>query len=73
MASCLKEPCPVFSLEGLVLHWNISSPACDGTDEEKKAKIRQFKRRVKKKYFKFIEFKDEHIKQDFLNLGIQIK
>ena len=34
-----KEPCPIFpSLEGLI-HWNITSPACDGTDEEKKQKL----------------------------------
>ena len=32
-----KEPCPVFpSLDG-VLHWNITSPACDDSNEEKKA------------------------------------
>ena len=34
-----KEPCPIFpSLDG-VLHWNITSPACDGSYEEKKEKV----------------------------------
>ena len=33
-----KEPCPIFpSLDG-ILHWNITSPAGDGTYEEKKSK-----------------------------------
>lgn len=34
-----KEPCPIFpSLDG-ILHWNITSPAGDGTYEEKKQKL----------------------------------
>ena len=61
-----KEPCPVFpSLDG-VLHWNISSPACNGTNEEKKAKIRVSKEQIKTNILKFVELvKDEHIKTGF--------
>lgn len=61
-----KEPCPVFpSLDG-VLHWNITSPACDGTNEEKKAKIKVSKEEIKTNILKFIELvKDEHIKTGF--------
>ena len=61
-----KEPCPVFpSLDG-VLHWNISSPACNGSDEEKKAKIRASKEEIKVNILKLIELvKDEHIKSGF--------
>ena len=61
-----KEPCPVFpSLDG-VLHWNISSPASNGNDEEKKAKIRVSKEEIKVNILKLIELvKDEHIKSGF--------
>lgn len=61
-----KEPCPVFpGLDG-VLHWNISSPACNGNDEEKKAKIRVSKEEIKVNILKLIELvKDEHIKSGF--------
>ena len=61
-----KEPCPVFpSLDG-VLHWNISSPACNGNDEEKKAKIRVSKEEIKVNILKLIELvKNEHIKSGF--------
>ena len=61
-----KEPCPIFpSLEGLI-HWNITSPACDGTDDEKKAKVRQSKDELKINILTFIELvKDEHIKEGF--------
>lgn len=61
-----KEPCPVFpGLDG-VLHWNISSPACNGSDEEKKAKIRVSKEEIKVNILKLIELvKDEHIKSGF--------
>jgi arsenate reductase (thioredoxin) len=61
-----KESCPIFpSLEGLI-HWNITSPACDGTDAEKKAKVRQSKDELKNNILTFIELvKDEHIKVGF--------
>ena len=61
-----KEPCPVFpGLDG-VLHWNISSPASNGSDEEKKAKIRVSKEEIKVNILKLIELvKDEHIKSGF--------
>uniref|UniRef100_UPI004048722C arsenate reductase ArsC n=1 Tax=Aliarcobacter sp. TaxID=2321116 RepID=UPI004048722C len=61
-----KEPCPVFpSLDG-VLHWNITSPACDGNNEEKKAKIRASKEEIKTNILKFIELvKEQHIKAGF--------
>ena len=61
-----KEPCPVFpGLDG-VLHWNISSPACNGNDEEKKAKIRVSKEEIKVNILKLIELvKNEHIKSGF--------
>lgn len=61
-----KEPCPVFpSLDG-VLHWSITSPACDGSDEEKKAKIRVSKEEIKTKILKLIELvKNQHIKTGF--------
>ena len=49
-----NEPCPVFpSLDG-VIHWNITNPACDGTTEEKKAKIRISKDEIKANILKFI-------------------
>ena len=61
-----KEPCPIFpGLDG-VLHWNISSPACDGTDEEKKAKVRKSKEEIKVNVLKLVELvKDNHIKSGF--------
>jgi arsenate reductase len=61
-----KEPCPIFpSLDG-VLHWNITSPACDGSHEEKKAKIRVSKEEIKRNIFEFIELvKNKHIKIGF--------
>ena len=61
-----KEPCPIFpSLDG-VLHWNISSPACNGTYEEKKAKVIQSKDELKVNILKFIELvKNQHIKVGF--------
>lgn len=61
-----KEPCPIFpSLEGLI-HWNITSPACDGTDEEKKVKVRQSKEELKINIITFIKLvKNEHIKEGF--------
>ena len=61
-----KEACPIFpSLDG-VLHWNISSPACDGSYEEKKAKVKKSKEELKINVLKFIELvKDEHIKAGF--------
>ncbi len=61
-----KEPCPIFpGLDG-VLHWNITSPACNGNDEEKKAKIRVSKEEIKVNILKLIELvKDEHIKSGF--------
>ena len=62
----IKEPCPIFpSLDG-VLHWNISSPACNGTYEEKKAKVIQSKDELKVNILKFIELvKNQHIKAGF--------
>lgn len=61
-----KEPCPIFpGLDG-VLHWNISSPACDGSYEEKKAKVINSKNELKEKVLKFVELvKSEHIKSGF--------
>ena len=61
-----KEPCPVFpSLDG-VLHWNITSPACDGSYEEKKAKVIASKEEIKVNVLKFIELvKNQHIKAGF--------
>ena len=61
-----KEACPIFpGLDG-VLHWNISSPACDGSYEEKKAKVKKSKEELKINVLKFIELvKDEHIKTGF--------
>ena len=61
-----KEPCPIFpGLDG-VLHWNITSPACNGNDEEKKAKIRVSQEEIKVNILKLIELvKDEHIKSGF--------
>ena len=61
-----KEPCPIFpSLDG-VLHWNITSPASNGSDEEKKAKIRVSKDEIKTNILKFIELvKNQHIKAGY--------
>lgn len=61
-----KEPCPIFpSLDG-VLHWNISSPASEGTHEEKKAKVIQSKDELKVNILEFIELvKNQHIKAGF--------
>ena len=61
-----KEACPIFpSLDG-VLHWNISSPACDGSYEEKKSKVIQSKNELKINVLEFINLvKDQHIKSGF--------
>lgn len=61
-----QEACPVFpSLDG-VLHWNISSPASDGNNDEKKAKIRISKEEIKINILKFIDLiKNEHLKTGF--------
>jgi hypothetical protein len=61
-----KEPCPIFpSLDG-VLHWNITSPACDGSYEEKKAKVIQSKDELKVNVLQFVELvKEQHIKAGF--------
>lgn len=61
-----KEPCPIFpGLDG-VLHWNISSPACDGTYEEKKAKVIESKEQLKENVLEFVELvKNQHIKSGF--------
>lgn len=61
-----NEPCPVFpSLDG-VLHWNITSPASDGSIDRKKAKIRVSKDELKENILKFISLvKNQHIKTGF--------
>ncbi len=61
-----KEPCPIFpSLDG-VLHWNITSPACDGSYEEKKAKVIASKDELKVNVLEFINLvKEQHIKAGF--------
>jgi arsenate reductase len=61
-----KETCPIFpSLDG-VLHWNILSPACDGSYEEKKAKVIASKNELKVNVLEFIELvKEQHIKAGF--------
>lgn len=61
-----KEACPIFpGLDG-VLHWNISSPACDGMPAEKKAKVIQSKNELKVNILKLIELiKNQHIKAGF--------
>src|SRR5574344_551979 len=58
-----NEPCPVFpSLDG-VLHWNITSPASDGSIDRKKAKIRVSKDELKENILKFISLvKNQNIK-----------
>ena len=62
-----KEPCPIFpSLDG-VLHWNITSPACDGSYEEKKEKVIASKNELKVNVLEFIKLvKEQHIKSGFL-------
>ena len=66
-----KEPCPIFpSLDG-ILHWNITSPAGDGTNKEKKAKVRNSKNELKENILQFIELvKNEHIKVGFPESGL---
>ena len=61
-----KEPCPIFpSLDG-VLHWNITSPACDGSYEEKKEKVIASKNELKVNVLEFINLvKEQHIKAGF--------
>ena len=61
-----KEPCPIFpSLDG-ILHWNISSPACDGSYEEKKAKVIASKDELKVNVLQLVELvKEQHIKSGF--------
>ena len=61
-----KEPCPIFpSLDG-VLHWNITSPACDGSYEEKKAKVIASKNELKVNVLQLVELvKEQHIKAGF--------
>ena len=61
-----KEPCPIFpSLDG-VLHWNITSPACDGSYEEKKEKVIASKNELKVNVLEFIKLvKEQHIKAGF--------
>ena len=61
-----KEACPIFpGLDG-ILHWNISSPACDGSYEEKKAKVIASKDELKVNVLQLIELvKEQHIKSGF--------
>ena len=61
-----KEPCPIFpSLDG-VLHWNITSPACDGSYGEKKEKVIASKNELKVNVLEFIKLVNEqHIKAGF--------
>ena len=61
-----KETCPIFpGLDG-VLHWNISSPASEGSYEEKKAKVIQSKNELKVNILEFIKLvKEQHIKSGF--------
>ena len=61
-----KEPCPIFpGLDG-ILHWNISSPACDGSYEEKKAKVIASKDELKVNVLQLVELvKEKHIKSGF--------
>ena len=61
-----KEPCPIFpSLDG-VLHWNITSPAYDGSYEEKKAKVIASENELKVNVLEFIKLvKEQHIKAGF--------
>ena len=61
-----KETCPIFpGLDG-VLHWNITSPASDGSIDRKKAKIRVSKDELKENILKFISLvKNQHIKNGF--------
>ena len=61
-----KEACPIFpGLDG-ILHWNISSPACDGSYEEKKAKVIASKDELKVNVLQLVELvKEQHIKSGF--------
>lgn len=61
-----KETCPIFpGLDG-VLHWNISSPASDGTYEEKKAKVIESKEQLKQNVLELVSLvKNQHIKSGF--------
>jgi len=61
-----KEPCPIFpGLDG-ILHWNISSPASDGSYEEKKAKVIASKDELKVNVLQLVELvKEKHIKSGF--------
>ena len=61
-----KESCPIFpGLDG-ILHWNISSPACDGSYEEKKAKVIASKDELKVNVLQLVELvKEQHIKSGF--------
>mgnify|MGYP003608171287 FL=1 len=61
-----KESCPIFpGLDG-ILHWNISSPACDGSYEEKKAKVIASKDELKVNVLQLVELvKEKHIKSGF--------
>ncbi len=61
-----KETCPIFpGLDG-ILHWNISSPACDGSYEEKKAKVIISKNELKINVLEFVKLvKEKHIKAGF--------
>ena len=61
-----KESCPIFpGLDG-ILHWNISSPACDGSNEEKKAKVIASKDELKVNVLQLVELlKEQHIKAGF--------
>ena len=61
-----KESCPIFpGLDG-ILHWNISSPACDGSYEEKKAKVIISKNELKINVLEFVKLvKEKHIKSGF--------
>ncbi len=61
-----KESCPIFpGLDG-ILHWNITSPACDGSYEEKKAKVIASKDELKVNVLEFINLvKEQHIKAGF--------
>ena len=61
-----KESCPIFpGLDG-ILHWNISSPACDRSYEEKKAKVIASKDELKVNVLQLVELvKEQHIKSGF--------
>ena len=61
-----NETWPIFpGLDG-ILHWNISSPASEGSFEEKKAKVIQSKNELKVNILEFIKLvKEQHIKSGF--------